>query len=120
MDTNNLSKNGTEQILSKYKDLLHELRELKCRKVSVVGIFVRARDGNFQYSRRVSVNSRLGELCTWMGFKFIDPISVYSSVGGSDVRVQTSLLDRWGLHFNQWGQHEVAAFLFKHCVHFLG
>lgn len=120
--TNNLGSDGTEIIRSKYREMLKMLSEVKCKKVSVVGIFRRAKDDGYTESKRLAVNVCLSELCGEFKVEYIDPEVIYRAVSGSGPvqPTRTQMLDRGGLHLNDWGQEKVAAFIFKHCVSFLG
>lgn len=123
--TNNLKTDGTSVIESKYRELLKSMTETRCRKKSVVGILRRANDGLYMNSKRLAVNDKLRKLCKEFDVEYIDPQDIYDSVAASKfnkssrVGVDLNILDRWGLHLNEWGQDELAAVLFKHCVGFL-
>jgi len=129
--TNNLRSDGTEGIREKYEELLNTLKDTRCRKRSVVGIFRRARDNVYLNSKRLAVNERLKKQCASSGVEYIDPDDVYRNIARSSPQrcstsirkssnIEVDILDRWGLHPNDWGQDEIAAYLFKHCVSFLG
>ena len=122
--TNNLSRDYTEMIMDKYKDLLKSLKENRTRKVTVVGIMRRGKDDAYIEGKRRSLNVRLQDLCNEAGVEFVDPHTIYKCIWERTARecsdVDMRVLDRGGLHLNHWGQHEVASVLFKHCVSFLG
>ena len=122
--TNNLSRDGTVVIKKKYEGMLKTMSELKCRQRSIVGILRRARDGSYLNSKRLAVNENLKEMCKNLDVKYIDPEYVYTFVEQSKFRMsddaELGILNSGGLHLNTWGQTEVAAALFKHCVGFLG
>jgi hypothetical protein len=118
--TNNLVRDGTEEIMRKYDALIHAVKEVSYQKVSMVNILARTdttgrqTDGNtlcgfpwvdIYNSKRIGLNARLQSLCTENGFGFVD-IKV-------DVN---SMLDRRGLHLNRRGQDTVARRIFRHCV----
>jgi hypothetical protein len=70
------------------------------------------------------LNQRLSELCARNGVEFVDPSNIYDAINAGKPaqerrRIETRVLDRWGLHLNEWGQELVARILFKHCVEFL-
>jgi len=121
--TNNLAREGTSAISKKYRELLENLKNLRCRERSVVGILRRGKDGEYLNSKRLGVNSRLKNLCAEFDVEYVDPNEIYKSVSVSKFRrcenVKLGILDNWGLHLNDWGQYEVAEHLAKHCVSFL-
>lgn len=122
--TNNLKGEGTEVIMSKYKELVATMKEVKCKKLSIVGILTRGDENEYLESKRIGLNLRLGKLCAKNGVEFLDPSSIYDTVSAGRPeterkRVETRVLDRWGLHLNAWGQDQVARVLFKHCVKYL-
>jgi hypothetical protein len=107
--TNNLRTDGTEIIMKKYRQLLEELVKLRLRKVSLIGILPR-KDiwGDEDYidymeSKRISINMRLRDLCKEYKFEFLDV----------DINRNT-MLDRKGLHLNNFGQDTVARAVFRH------
>jgi hypothetical protein len=110
----------------KYRDLLTVIKETQCRKRSIIGILRRANDSTYLNSKRLSVNEKLRKLCVEFGVEFLEPQDIYKTVAASKFRKPSSvsaelgILDRWGLHLNEWGQEEVASVVFKHCVSFLG
>jgi len=123
--TNNLARDGTSVIAKKYRDMLTVLKETRCRKTSVIGILRRAKDGCFLNSKRLAVNENLRKMCIECDVEYIDPQDIYKNVAASKFRkcrdrVDLGIVDSWGVHLNEWGQHEVAAVVFKHCVSFLG
>ena len=124
--TNNLKTDNVSEFEKKYREMLDTLKNLRCRKRSVVGIFRRARNGDYMNSKRLGVNESLRKLCAEFECEYIDPEEIYKSADESKFKFITTtypeleMLDRWGLHLNYWGQDEVAAYLFKHCVSFLG
>ena len=122
--TNNLKGEGTEVIMNKYKDLIETMKEVKCRKLTMVGILTRGDENEYLESKRIGLNQRLSELCARNGVEFVDPSNFYDAINAGKPaqerrRIETRVLDRWGLHLNEWGQEQVARILFKHCVEFL-
>ena len=122
--TNNLKGEGTEVIMNKYKELIETMKEVKCRKLTTVGILTRGDENEYLESKRIGLNQRLSELCARNGVEFVDPSGVYDTINAGRPaqerrRIETRVLDRWGLHLNEWGQEQVARVLFKHCVKFL-
>ena len=105
--TNDIKIEGSEIILSKYKNLLDESHKLKNRKVSVVGIPRRIDLNQFHNSRRVGVNTRLKEMCEALNVEFIE----YEPID--------SWLARDGLHLNHLGQNELGYKIYQHCERFL-
>lgn len=105
--TNNIKREGSEIVLSKYKNLIDESKRIKNRKVSVVGIPRRVDLSRFHNSRRIGVNKSLKEMCGAMNVEFID----YEPVDNR--------LARDGLHLNHLGQDELGRKIFQHCKRFL-
>ena len=105
--TNNIKREGSEIVLSKYKNLIDESKRIKNRKVSVVGIPRRVDLSRFHNSRRIGVNMSLKEMCGAMNVEFID----YEPVDNR--------LARDGLHLNHLGQDELGRKIFQHCKRFL-
>ena len=105
--TNDIKKEGSEIILSKFKNLIDESQKIKNRKVSVVGIPRRIDLDQFHNSRRIGVNTRLKEMCEALNGEFIE----YEPID--------SWLARDGLHLNHLGQNELGFKIYQHCGRFL-
>ena len=105
--TNDIQGEGSEVMLSKYKNLIEASQTIKNRKVSVVGIPRRVDLDSFYNSRRLGVNIRLKEMCKASKVEFID----------FDPR--DSWLARDGLHLNHAGQNELGFKIYQHCGSFL-
>lgn len=105
--TNDIKREGSEVILSKYKCLIDESKKIKNRKVSIVGIPRRVDLSRFHNSRRIGVNKSLKEMCGAMNVEFIE----YEPMDNK--------LARDGLHLNHLGQDELGRKLFQHCKRFL-
>jgi hypothetical protein len=71
--TNNLQVDGSEIMLSKYRELFESLRAKDCTRVSIVGMFFRSDVSDYLDSKRVSVNLRLSEMCSEFGYIYICP-----------------------------------------------
>ena len=106
--TNNLKSDGTELIMSKYKDLVRQLKAGCFRKITMVGILSRNDLSNYNDSKRMAMNIQLKELCVQNSIEFLE-IRI----------VKEKMLDRKGLHLNFSGQDTVARCIFKHCLKFL-
>src|SRR3989442_1729026 len=105
--TNDIQGEGSEVILSKYKNLIGESQKIKNRKVSVVGIPRRGDLDSFYNSRRLGVNNRLKEMCKGSNVEFLD------------YEPRDSWLARVGLHLNHLGQNELGFKIYQHCKSFL-
>lgn len=105
--TNNIQKEGSEEIIGKYKNMIKESKSRSNRKITLVGIPRRTDIYSFQNSRRLGVNLRVKELCTDMGVEFLE------------YEPEKSRLARDGLHLNNAGQDELGRKIFKHCRSFL-
>jgi len=105
--TNDIKKEGSVTILSKYKNLLDKSKQVKNKKVTIVGIPRRNDLSNFHDSRRLGVNKYLREMCEAENVEFID----YEPAG--------SRLARDGLHLNHLGQDELGYKIFQNCRRFL-
>src|SRR5271163_4317110 len=118
--TNNLKSEGTEIITRKYEELVDQIKEEKCKKVSMVGILTRGDEDQYLESKRIALNMRLKKLCEKNAVDFVDPIEIYETVcrGRPEERreIETRVLDRWGLRLSDWGQDQVARVLFRHCT----
>jgi lysophospholipase L1-like esterase len=101
--TNNLSGEGTSQIMNRYKELISAAKSYRYRKISVVGILRRSDRGSYINSKRVGINLRLEELCRENDVGYIE--------GGTGVEH----LSGDGLHLNDEGQDKVAGAIFRHC-----
>ena len=106
--TNNLKSDGTELIMSNYKDLVRQLKAGGFRKITMVGILGRNDLSNYNDSKRMAMNIQLKELCVQNSIEFLE-IGI----------VKEKILDRKGLHLNFIGQDTVARCIFKHCLKFL-
>ena len=105
--TNDIQGEGSEVILSKYKNLIDESQKIKNRKVSVVGIPRRGDLDSFCNSRRLGVNNRLKEMCKGSNVEFLN------------YEPRDSWLARDGLHLNHLGQNELGFKIYQHCKSFL-
>ena len=105
--TNDIQREGSEVILSKYKNLIDESQKIKNRKASVVGIPRRGDLDSFCNSRRLGVNKRLKEMCQGSNIEFLD------------YEPRDSWLARDGLHLNHLGQNELGFKIYQHCKSFL-
>ena len=105
--TNNVQREGSETIRSKYEGLLEASKKVKNKKVSVVGIPRRYDLSEYQNSRRIGVNLQLKKLCNEHDVEFIE------------YEPHRSRIARDGLHFNHIGQDELAKAIFDHCKIFL-
>ena len=106
--TNNLFSDASEKMMSRYKDLVEEIKKHRFRKVSFVGIMKR-KVNKYVDSKRIGINFRLEKLCEDNDLGFIDP----------EITVELEHLSKDGLHLNRQGQDEVARQIFKHCIHYL-
>ena len=99
---------------------MDQIKEEKCKKVSMVGILTRGDEDQYLESKRIALNMRLKELCEKNAVDFVDPSEIYETVcrGRPEERraIETRVLDRWGLHLSEWGQDQVARVLFRHCT----
>jgi lysophospholipase L1-like esterase len=116
--TNNLKTEGSEDIMEHYKDLIVKMRMIECKRRSLVGILTRRDEDDYLEAKRLSINARLEKLCKQQNIEFVEPYDIYKEIGGERefMRVQWRVLDRWGLHLNDWGQDQIARVIFKHCV----
>src|SRR5215469_2386222 len=118
--THNLSSDGTEVMLRKYRQIFETLRVKNCKSVSVVGIFHRGNIGYYLQCKRMSINLRLAELCREFGFSYMCPRSLAhemgKTVGRTATDIETRILNGSRLHFNNWGQDRIARVIFKHCI----
>lgn len=105
--TNDIKKEGSVTILSKYKNLLDKSKKVKNKKVTIVGIPRRNDLTNFHNSRRLGVNKYLREMCEAVNVEFID------------YEPASSRLARDGLHLNHLGQDELGYKIFQNCRRFL-
>ena len=105
--TNDIQGEGSEVMLSKYKNLIEASQTIKNRKVSVVGIPRRGDLDSFCNSRRLGVNNRLKEMCKGSNVEFLD------------YEPRDSWLARDGLHLNHLGQNELGFKIYQHCKSFL-
>jgi len=103
--TNNLKSDGTELIMSNYRDLVRQLKAGGFRKITMVGILGRNDLSNYNDSKRMAMNIQLKELCVQNSIEFLE-IGI----------VKEKMLDRKGLHLNFSGQDTVARCIFKHCL----
>ena len=81
----------------------------ECRKLTMVGILTRGDENEYLESKRIGLNQRLSELCARNGVEFVDPSGVYDTINAGRLaqerrRIETRVLDRWGLHLNEWGR----------------
>src|SRR5215469_15583992 len=110
-------------IMKKYRELIEATKTVECRKVTVVGIFGRTDITKFVESKIISINEKLEALCRELGVEFLAPAEFYKKIGDArkwDTQFITrSMVDRRGLHLNEWGQREVGRWIFKHCNKFL-
>jgi hypothetical protein len=118
--TNNLISDGTEVIMRKYREFFETLRSKNCKAVSFAGIFYREDVGYYTHCKRLSINLRLVELCREFGFNYICPRSIASeiskTVGRTVCDVESRILNKSRLHFNEWGQGRIARLIFSHCI----
>lgn len=105
--TNNVQKEGSVEIIEKYKTLIEVSKRIKSRKISICGIPRRVDLTSYQNSRRLGVNQQLKEICTKNDVEYIE------------YEPQNSRLARDGLHLNYLGQDELAGRIFSHCKTFL-
>lgn len=105
--TNDIKKGGSEETISKYRELIEIVKTKKHRQVSMVGILRRRDLVGLNDSRRIGINLRLAELCKENNFGYI-----YKEL-------QDRQLGRDGLHLNWKGQDAVAREIFKHCIPYL-
>ena len=61
--TNNLKSDGTTMIMSKYKDLVNQLKVKRFKRTSIVEILARNDLSNYINNKRIAMNIQLKELC---------------------------------------------------------
>ena len=83
------------------------VRKLKNRKVTIVGIPKKYDLTNTQQSRRLGLNLSIRTEYKEQGVQFLGYEPIRSRVAQD------------GLHLNYVGQEELARKIFKHCVHIL-
>ena len=105
--TNNLKKDGTEEIMRKFQSLITVSKNCKFRRLSLVGILRRKDVSSYMDSKRIGINLRLREMCKQNGIEYVHKDIVSEHLG------------RDGLHLSTSGQDEVARTIFRHCKHFL-
>src|SRR6267154_542581 len=105
--TNNLESDSSAEMLAKYEKLLEDVRKVKHRQITVVGVVKRYDLKSSFESKRIVVNMRLREMCNKKSIKFLgyDP--------------ERGQLSRDKLHLNEEGQNEFASMIFRHCLPFL-
>ncbi|MGK2860351.1 MAG: hypothetical protein ACSLE0_00325 [Chitinophagaceae bacterium] len=69
--TNNVQKEGSTEILSKFSTLIEVSKGVTNRKISICGIPRRTDLSSYQDSRRFGVNMRLKEMCIEQGIEYI-------------------------------------------------
>ena len=121
--TNNIKSGGTENILRKYKELVGEMKLLNCRKLSIIGILTRGDEDEYFQGKRMSINLRLEKLCEEQEIEFMDPVQMYDSICTRENLnrnvIELQVLDKFGLHLNEWGEDQIARTIFKHCIKFI-
>ena len=73
--TNNLKSNGTTMMMSKYKDLVNQLKAKRFRRTSIVEILARNDLLNYMNSKRIAMNIQLKELCMKNDIDFLEVVS---------------------------------------------
>ena len=106
--TNNLKSDGTTIIMSRYKDLITQLKANRFKRTSIVEILARNDLSNYMNSMKIAMNIQLKEFCMKNDIDFLEVIIN-----------KDATLDRRGLHLNFTEQDKVATSIFKHSVIFL-
>jgi hypothetical protein len=105
--TNNIQKDGSEEVLTKFHSLIEGCKVVRNRMVTVVGIPRRFDVTSLQENRRLGVNVRLSRMCREAGVQYVEYEADKSRICADRV------------HFNALGQSEVAGMIFRHCRNFL-
>lgn len=105
--TNNLKCDLSVKLMKDYESLVRKCKEVRNRKVTLMGIPRRYDIGLEYESRRYNANLKLEKMCKKEGVEFL----LFETA--------RSRLARDGLHFNNLGQEEMAQAIFKHCRGFL-
>ena len=96
LGTNNLKPNGSEVIMKKFEQLVVACKQVRSRRVTLVGIPNRFDLFGDEWNRRVLVNQQLKRLCELNQLEYLD------------YEPARSRLHDDGLHPNGRGQHELA------------
>ena len=91
--TNNLKSDGTTMIMSKYKDLVYQLKTKKFKRTSIVEILARSDLLNYMNRKRIAMNIQLKELCMKNNIDFLGVVIN-----------KDAMLDRRGLHLISLGK----------------
>ena len=70
--TNNITCNGTEEMLRKYKSLIDAAKGRSYKRVVMVGMLTRCDIGPFFESKRLAVNLQLKKMCAENEVEFLD------------------------------------------------
>ena len=95
--TNNLKSDRTTMIMSKYKDLVNQLKAKRFKKTCIVEILARNDLSNYMNNKRIAMNIQLKELCMKNDIDFLE-ITIDKD----------AMLGRRGLHLNFTEQDKVA------------
>ena len=75
--SNDVGRVRSEELVRNYKVLLQEMKERGSRHV-VCGILPRIYAGSCWNSRAIGINERISQLCTQLGYHFLDPWYLFS------------------------------------------
>ena len=101
---NDMEKDGTEVIVSKFKELIAAADE-RFHTTMVIGLLPRNDLGGWYYeSKRLAINLQLEKMCQTKGIKFI-ACNFYAE--------RNEFLCRDGLHLNNLGADRVGRFIYK-------
>lgn len=70
--TNNITCNGTEEMLRKYKSLIDAAKGRSYKRIVMVGMLTRCDIGPFFESKRLAVNLQLKKMCAENNVEFLD------------------------------------------------
>jgi hypothetical protein len=68
--TNNLRSDSTEEMVKKYRDLISELKDMRQKRIVMMGILPR-RDSRLEYKRRTT-NKQLRQMCEDEGVNYLE------------------------------------------------
>ena len=105
--TNIIESDSSSDILGEYERLLDNVKKVKHRQVTVVGIVKRFDLKSSFECKRIVINMRLKEMCKKRNMRFLGYDPERRQLG-SDM-----------LHLNEDGQNELASKIFGHCLSFL-
>ena len=72
--TNNLKSDGTTMIMSKYKDLVNQLKAKRFKRAGIVVILAKRDLSNYMNSKRIAMNIQLKELCMKNDINFLEVV----------------------------------------------